>query len=216
MFPNIRPKLTTLNYHLRFPLFREIALSLGMCTSSYGCLHRMLTQSNDAAHPANGDGFTSNATVICVGGAQEAIHSRPGNYTLNLKQRKGFVRVALMHGAPLVPVLSFGEVDIFDQAESKDGSRLRRFQDSLKKMTGIMPVLINGRGFLQHSFGIIPRRRPITMVVGAPIEVTKIANPNKDDVDRLHDIFCDELKKLFDAHKTQYVTKHEKAVLAIH
>lgn len=36
--------------------------------------------------------------AIIVGGAQEALDARPGSYTLLLKNRKGFVRVAIEHG----------------------------------------------------------------------------------------------------------------------
>lgn len=186
-----------------------------MCASSYRCLYQLLTQPNDADHPSNDDGYTANAAVVIVGGAQEAINSRPGNYTIHLKNRKGFIRIAMLHGTPLVPGFSFGEVEIFDQRESVAGSLLRRFQERMKRWTGIMPVVINGRGFLQHSFGIIPRRRQITTVIGAPIEVAKNVHPEPEAVDKLHQIFCDELQALFDAHKTKYVIDHEKAQLVI-
>lgn len=39
-----------------------------------------------------------NALAIIVGGAQEALDARPGSYTLLLKNRKGFVRLAIRHG----------------------------------------------------------------------------------------------------------------------
>ncbi len=39
-----------------------------------------------------------NAAVIAVGGAAEALEARPGNYNLTLKNRKGFVKMALKSG----------------------------------------------------------------------------------------------------------------------
>lgn len=36
--------------------------------------------------------------AIIVGGAQEALDARPGAYRLLLKNRKGFIRLALTHG----------------------------------------------------------------------------------------------------------------------
>jgi hypothetical protein len=36
--------------------------------------------------------------AIIVGGSQEALDARPGAYTLLLKKRKGFIRLALIHG----------------------------------------------------------------------------------------------------------------------
>lgn len=215
LFPGIRTKLTTLNYHLCFPLFREILLSLGACTSSYRCLHRILNQSTDPAHATNRDGCTANAAFIMVGGAQEAINARPKNYRLNLKTRKGFVKAAILNGTPLVPAFSFGEVDIYDQAESIEGTRWHRFRANFKRLTGILPCVINGRGLFQHSFGVIPRRRPITMVIGAPIEVERNDSPSNEQIDKLHDLFSMELKKVFEMHKGKYIDNHESVQLII-
>lgn len=197
------------------PIFREIILALGNATSSVECLTKLLGHSNDSAHPSNSDGYTSNAAVIIVGGAQEAIHARPRNYTLNLKHRKGFIRVAMTTGAAIVPVFSFGEVDIFDQAESVPGSTLQRWQASIKKKTGILPVLFNGRGLFQYTFGIIPQRRPITTVMGTPLIVKKIENPSMDEIDLLHEQFCEQLTDLFETHKHKYIEKHETVKLNI-
>ena len=41
---------------------------------------------------------TGNAVGIIVGGAQEALDAVPGRYIINLRHRKGFVRMALKHG----------------------------------------------------------------------------------------------------------------------
>ena len=38
------------------------------------------------------------AVVIVVGGANEALHAIPGEHCLTLRNRKGFVRLALRHG----------------------------------------------------------------------------------------------------------------------
>jgi hypothetical protein len=39
-----------------------------------------------------------NAVALIVGGASESLDSRPGLYKVTLKRRKGFVKLALMHG----------------------------------------------------------------------------------------------------------------------
>ena len=41
---------------------------------------------------------TGNAAVLAVGGAEEALESRPGVYRLILKNRKGFVKAAIRTG----------------------------------------------------------------------------------------------------------------------
>ena len=50
-----------------------------------------------AAHILNREGG-SNLLSIVVGDIQESLDARPGAYKLVLRNRKGFIRLALMHG----------------------------------------------------------------------------------------------------------------------
>ena len=58
---------------------------------------------------------TGRALILIIGGAEESLDARPGSYRLTLRNRKGFVRKALQHGADLVPVFSFGENELYKQ-----------------------------------------------------------------------------------------------------
>lgn len=153
--------------------------------------------------------------MLLVGGAQEAINARPGNYRLVLKERKGFVKIALRTGAPLVPVFLFGEIDLFDQAENPPGSKLRRLQEAFKRLTGVAPVMAKGRGIFQYSFGLVPKRRKLTTVVGAPIPTEKRDHPTDEEINNLHKKFCDALNDLFETHKTKYLENAEKYSLIL-
>lgn len=145
-----------------------------------------------------------------VGGAQEALNSRPGVYKLVLKKRKGFAKIAIQTGTSIVPVFSFNEVEVFDQPSNEPGTKLRKFQDFFKKWTGVAPAFFMGRGFFQYSFGLIPRRHPITTVVGAPIETVKNPSPTIEEVDELHAKFIQALTKLFEDHKEKYLKNPDK------
>lgn len=59
----------------------------GVCPVSELALKYLLTQKG-----------SGNAVVIVVGGAAEALLCRPGVSTIFLKQRKGFVKLALKTG----------------------------------------------------------------------------------------------------------------------
>ena len=50
-----------------------------------------------AAHILSREGG-SNLLSIVVGDVQESLDARPGAYKLVLQNRKGFIRLALMHG----------------------------------------------------------------------------------------------------------------------
>ena len=60
--------------------------------------------------------------------------------------------------APLVPVFSFGENDLYDQVDNSTGSSLRQWQTKVKAYTGVSPVLFYG------ALGLLPHRRPIHTV----------------------------------------------------
>lgn len=150
-----------------------------------------------------------------VGGAQEALNARPGVYKIVLRKRKGFAKCAIQTGASLVPVFSFNEVEVFDQPSNEPGTKLRKFQDIVKKLTGVAPACFIGRGFFQYSFGIIPRRHPIQTVVGAPIHTVKNESPSNEEIEALHDKFIVALTKLFDDHKQKYLKNADKVKLII-
>lgn len=191
------------------PIMRELLMSWGYCAASANSLNKLLTQSNDPNHESNRDGYTSNAPVLMVGGAQEALLAFPNQYKFNLKNRKGFIRLAIQNGASLVPAIAFGENNIFEQIQYPTGSLCRRIQDLFKWYTGVSPVLFNGRGFLQYNFGFIPRRHPITMVIGTPIPLETNIDPSNKEINEIHTIFCKQLTELFETHKSKYVANSE-------
>ncbi|KAL7738653.1 hypothetical protein ACLKA6_006943 [Drosophila palustris] len=204
-FPQVRPKVGTLDQHFMVPILRDLLRWWGLVSVSKGSLVYYLTKSNDPKDPGNHDGFTSNAVAILVGGAQEAIDSHPGQYILTLKNRKGFVKMAIRTGSSIVPSLSFGEVDIFDQVQNPPDSLLRRLQTLVKKVTGIAPLIPVGRGFFNYTFGWLPYRRPIVQVVGTPIDVIQSNEPKADYVDELHGKVMLELEQMFEKYKEKYM-----------
>uniref|UniRef100_A0A8C3XNY9 Acyltransferase n=1 Tax=Chelydra serpentina TaxID=8475 RepID=A0A8C3XNY9_CHESE len=193
LFPGLTPHMMMLTLWFRVPFFRDYLLSGGLVPSDKDTAAYVLRRWGGG-----------NVLAIAVGGAQEALDARPGAFTLLLKNRKGFVRLAMEHGAPLVPVFSFGENELFDQVDNPKGSWLRRMQHRLQQIMGISLPLFHARGVFQYSFGLLPYRRPIFTVVGKPIKVEKKHNPSQEEVDRLHQMYIEELCKLFEEHKTKY------------
>lgn len=154
--------MVTLSHQFRFPLIRELFLFWGMISTEARSIASLLGASNDPLAPMNlRDGHTANAVAIVVGGAEEAFHGWPRNYSVVLRHRKGFVRMALRFGCPIVPAISFNEVDLYDQMVATPESRVRRLQHWLK--TWLRVALIWPLG---HSrwLRVTPRRIPITTV----------------------------------------------------
>eukprot|EP00090_Calanus_glacialis_P018699 TRINITY_DN29010_c0_g1_i5.p1 TRINITY_DN29010_c0_g1~~TRINITY_DN29010_c0_g1_i5.p1 ORF type:complete len:363 (-),score=19.14 TRINITY_DN29010_c0_g1_i5:34-1122(-) len=195
-YPGISPYLHTLDMNCLGPLHREWILGLGCCSSSKKSISHVLSRPGGAA------------SVLVVGGAAESIYSEEGRLRLVLKNRKGFIKLAMRHGADLVPSFSFGETGIYSQVSNLTGSFLRVFQDSVKQLTGVIPCLFKGRGFFQYSFGLMPLSNPITVVVGHPIKVIKNENPTNEEIHALHMSYMEELYQLYEAHKSKYGQKH--------
>lgn len=51
--------------------------------------------------------------------------------------------------------------------------------------------------------------------MGMPIEVDKIENPTKEDINKWHKIFCEELVNLFEGEKHKYLKHPEETKLFI-
>lgn len=148
IFPHHQARAATLEQHFLVPFFRDFILSLGGISCSRKGLSYILSK------PEGGY-----IVVLLPGGVAESYKSKPGVYKIVLKSRKGFVKLALRHGSPIVPVISFGETDLFDQIE---GPTLFWIQEKLRHYIGIAPLVLKGRGFFQYTFGLIPQRRKVT------------------------------------------------------
>ncbi|XP_015121847.1 2-acylglycerol O-acyltransferase 2-A [Diachasma alloeum] len=208
VFPGLEPRIVTLDQHFKIPFFREFVYSFGACGACSESLEYLLQPKSQNEK--------STAVVLVVGGAAESLKCRPSTYDIILKKRKGFVKIALKTGTPLVPVFSFGETDLYDQIRSTEDSFLNKVQEFIRKICGIAPVIVVGRGFFQYTFGLIPQRKPVTVVVGEPLELPKILKPSQEEIDEYHQKFTEKLIELFETEKHKYLENPEKIKLSIY
>ncbi|XP_058809938.1 diacylglycerol O-acyltransferase 2-like [Phymastichus coffea] len=207
LFPGLEFRPLSLHLNFLVPFMREHLLNLSVCSCGKESMEHLLS-----SKPRHGR-FTGRALVLLVGGGSEARRSRPGSYNLELKRKKGFVKMALQYGTALVPVISFGEADIYEQIAAPEGSLLGLIQRFVREYIGFTPVWFNGRGFFQYSFGLMPRRAPINIVVGSAMDVPKISNPSVEQIDQYHAMFVEQTVKLFEAHKSKYIANYRDVSL---
>jgi 2-acylglycerol O-acyltransferase 2 len=193
MFIGIDLKLLTLSLNFKAPFVREVLLNLGICSVSRRSCDNILTSK------------PGNSIMIVVGGAKEAALARPGINELAVKSRLGFIKVALRTGSSLVPVFSFGENDLWEQAPNPKGSKLRKFQDTVRKFTSVSPTVVYGRGIFNYEVGILPFRRPVVSVVGNPIDVPKIIHPSTEELRFYQAKYLNELQRIYDCYKDEYL-----------
>lgn len=110
---------------------------------------------------------------------------------LCLKNRKGFVRLALETKSPLVPCIGFGENEIYNTTQPT------KLQHALNKVFRVsFPCL-------KH---FIPQRAIVTVVVGEPLILDM--NEGEQNVDKCHALYLQHLQKFYDAEKEKYGYNH--------
>src|SRR4051812_31093934 len=141
------------------------------------------------------------AITIVVGGASESLDAQPYTLRLVLKRRKGFVKMAIRTGADLVPVLAFGENDLYDQFLPDSHPKIHKFQLLVKKLLGFTIPLFHARGVFNYDVGLMPYRRPLNIVVGRPVKVVQKSKPDREEIDRVHELYIQELERIWETWK---------------
>ncbi|KAL1288719.1 hypothetical protein AAHE18_20G004400 [Arachis hypogaea] len=131
--------------------------------------------------------------ILVPGGWREISLMEYSSEVIFLKERRGFVRVAMEKGKPLVPVFCFGQSDIYNWWKP-NWKLILNFATAIK----FPPI------FFWGIFGSpIPFKRPIYVVVGKPIEVNKIPEPTVEEVGKVQSQFIEAVEDLFERYKTQ-------------
>ncbi|RAL06287.1 diacylglycerol acyltransferase type 2A [Aspergillus ibericus CBS 121593] len=201
LFPGITNTLLTLDSNFRIPFYREYALAMGIASVSRESCENLLTKGG-----IDGEGM-GRAITIVIGGARESLDALPHTLRLVLKRRKGFIKLAIHTGADLVPVLAFGENDLYEQVRSENHPVIHKLQMLVKHTMGFTIPLFHARGVFNYDVGLMPYRRPLNIVVGRPIHVVQQRDREKigdDYINHLHSLYVRELERLWEEWKDVY------------
>lgn len=206
LYPGITNSLLTLDSNFRLPFYRDYALALGLASVSRESIENILSKGG-----LDGSGM-GRAVTIVVGGARESLDAQPHTLRLVLNSRKGFVKLAIRTGADLVPILAFGENELYDQVDSEDHAWIYKYQILFKKIMGFTVPLFHARGVFNYDVGLMPYRRPINIVVGKPVKVVqqggKDGKVDEAYLDEIHGRYVEELKRLWESYKDTFA--HER------
>ena len=164
------------------PVIREILLLWGNVDAGGATAHYNLKKSR--------------SLMIFVGGEKEQLLTQPHHHQIVVRERKGFIKLSLQYGCPLVPMYCFGENELYFVSD----------------------FLLDFRKYLQHNFQIgipicfgvfgtlIPYKVALNVEIGRPIPVEKIAKDKitQQNIDDLHQLFMLEMERLFERTKSKY------------
>ena len=150
--------------------------------------------------------------TVLPGGEREQLLAREGDHTVYLKRRKGFCRLAVRSGVPLVPCYCFGETSMYRTSDFLMGVR-RWISD---RFYVALPLFYGDCWWNP----LRPRPTRLRICVGRPIRPPRPSaeraqekalpagerpETEKEELrrltDELHATYCAALRKLFDDHK---------------
>ena len=165
----------------RFPLLREVVLLLGGREATKETISAII----EAGHSVG----------VQPGGIFEQLRTSHAREHAFFPPNLTFVRLAIEHGTPLLPVYLFGENQLFSTRPALQ--RLARF---IRRWTGVPLIIPFGRWGLPW---IVPRRTRVRIRFGRPVPVgPACARPSDEAVDAVFARYSAELHRLFDEGKS--------------
>lgn len=137
-----------------------------------------------------------NSVCLIPGGVSECMVMQKGQEVMYLRKRTGFVRIALNHGAHLLPVFAFGQSDLYSWWRPGPPFIPQSLVEAIRKRIGFMPLMMSGR------FGTpIPHKVPMHVVFGKPIELPRIESPSDAEIRKYLDLYIAAMEGICENHK---------------
>lgn len=183
------------------PLFRDVVTSLGVTDCSRYNFEELLRKGRTVG--------------VFVGGAHEALYSNNSDEEiLDLRRKKGFLRLSIMHAVPVVPCYTFNEVNHYNQLSHQVLDTIyivaviRRFFNRVSGL--IAPVLLN----------VMPSKGShVVTVVGSPLVFKTCSplgvEPSDSELEAAMDRYVEALSALYSEHAPKYSSsKTRKLVIS--
>jgi hypothetical protein len=117
---------------------------------------------------------------ICVGGSAEGRYDSPDSMSVMIKKRRGMFKLAIEHGVPIVPVLSYGENMNLD---------LSRFFTTCERWGKIYKGVLDTK---------------IETHIGEEIDVGEAREPTELDILTVKQKYIDALRELYNKTHPSY------------
>ncbi|KAG0679207.1 diacylglycerol O-acyltransferase 1 [Pichia californica] len=235
IFPGIKCFVTTLVNQFRVPFYRDYLMALGVTTVVKKNLKLLLNKGGSVVIVIGG----ARESLLAKPGLNSIVlNKRKGFVKLALESLD-------KNGLCLVPVYGFGENDVYNVFYTDDFSMVNndveekefdmenldiqfkektknikqyilKFQLYLKNNFGwTLPIVIS-RGLFNYDFGIIPYRKPINVVFGKPISISRLngltfSDPvTQEEIDYWHAKYVTGLLEVWKWGKPRFANSYDE------
>ncbi|KAF4034193.1 Diacylglycerol acyltransferase domain-containing protein [Phytophthora infestans] len=167
------------------PLGRDLCLWMGGVDASRSTGEKVLNEGN--------------SIVVYPGGVPGIFKTNPNSKEtqLVLRNRLGFVKLAVSHGADLVPTFVFGEKWLYNMRNPPKG-----VINFFRKTLGI-PVLV-----FWGKFWWMPKApengKRFGLVYGRPITTKRNPKPTEEEIRVIHTQYVAEIERIFEQYKSDF------------
>ncbi|KAH8145616.1 uncharacterized protein LAJ45_10417 [Morchella importuna] len=215
LFPGITNTLLTLDSNFRVPFYRDFLLLMGLASVSRRSCEALL-RGEAAPRPSSPNSTPASSCslwkpwtwwrlIFHLPIFHPAPHRSQQQYTAPSGGGRAITIIAIRENAGLVPVLSFGENELYEQVVPAGGGVVARLQMFVKRVAGFTVPLFHARGVFNYDVGLLPYRREVNTVVGRPVfPRAQMESPRDGDVEELQERYLAELRRLWEEHKDVY------------
>jgi len=138
---------------------------------------------------------TNESISITIGGVDEMSRTNDKNLELVIRRRKGIFKIALETGTPIVPILTYGDTEMFPETDIELFKWINSKLYEYFSCRIPFPTIVS----LYNWFKITKEPlEPIHTYTGRPIYVKKIENPTDKHIQSLRKIYISRIIELFD------------------
>ena len=159
---------------MKFPIIKHVVGIFGCCDASSKTLSKVLKK---------------RSAVLYAGGIAELFLTDDAEERLYVNKRKGFVKVVLQSGVAIVPLYMMGNTTTLKVAKGQ----------ALAKLARSMGMSITWFWGVWGTFVPLPKK--VLVVVGKPLDMPQVDSPDQATIDKYHNVYVEEVKRLFDTYK---------------
>ena len=175
---------------LNTPIIKHVVGVFGLIDASAKSLKSHLSK-----------GGVEGSCVLYIGGIAELFCCSTTKEQLVLKNRKGFIKLALQVGSDIVPLYFFGNTSVLSCFTNPFLESIsRKYQVSLTWFWGVWGLPI-------------PRPDKILYVRGKPLELPFIPDPTNEDIDKWHNKYISEVERIFNTYKVRIPSYANKTLV---